>query len=65
MPGRQVLRCVMPGRQVLRTTDLPESSHLNGRVQAVASLGAVVASTDVWTGKDDADLYPEDGSVVR
>ncbi|KAE8768672.1 Serine/threonine-protein kinase HT1 [Hordeum vulgare] len=31
----------------------------------VAPLGAVVASTDDWTGKDDADLFPEDGSVVR
>ncbi|KAE8794809.1 Serine/threonine-protein kinase HT1 [Hordeum vulgare] len=33
--------------------------------RAVAPLGAVVASTDVWTGMDDADLFPEDGSVVR
>ena len=33
--------------------------------RAVALLGAVVASTDVCTGKDDADLSPEDGSVVR
>ena len=33
--------------------------------RAVASLGAVVASTDDWTSKDDADLFPEDGSVVR
>ena len=33
--------------------------------RVVASLGAVVASTDAWTGKDDADLFPEDGSVDR
>ena len=32
---------------------------------AVVPLGAVVASTDGRTGKDDADLSPEDGSVVR
>ncbi|KAE8808213.1 Serine/threonine-protein kinase HT1 [Hordeum vulgare] len=33
--------------------------------RAVAPLDVVVASTDDWTGKDDADLFPEDGSVVR
>ncbi|KAE8804610.1 Arginyl-tRNA synthetase [Hordeum vulgare] len=33
--------------------------------RTVAPLGTVVASTDDWTGKDDADLFPEDGSVVR
>ncbi|KAE8782399.1 Serine/threonine-protein kinase HT1 [Hordeum vulgare] len=33
--------------------------------RAVAPLGVVVASADDWTGKDDADLFPEDGSVVR
>ncbi|KAE8768844.1 Serine/threonine-protein kinase HT1 [Hordeum vulgare] len=33
--------------------------------RAVAPLGAMVASTDDWTGKDDADLFPEDGLVVR
>ena len=33
--------------------------------RAVESLGAVVASTDGRTGKDDADLSPEDGSAVR
>ncbi|KAE8770211.1 Arginyl-tRNA synthetase [Hordeum vulgare] len=33
--------------------------------RAVAPLGVVVASTDDWTGKDDPDLFPEDGSVVR
>ncbi|KAE8791536.1 F-box only protein 7 [Hordeum vulgare] len=33
--------------------------------RVVAPLGAVVASTDDWTGKDDAGLFPEDGSVVR
>ena len=33
--------------------------------RAVAPLGVVVASTDVRIGKDDADLSPEDGSVVR
>ena len=65
MPGRQVLRFIMPGRQVLRTTDLSESSHLVGRARAVAPSGAVVASTDGRTGKDDADLSPEDGSEVR
>ncbi|KAE8808179.1 Serine/threonine-protein kinase HT1 [Hordeum vulgare] len=32
--------------------------------RAVASLGAVVASTDDWTGKDDADLFPEDGLTM-
>ncbi|KAE8784407.1 Serine/threonine-protein kinase HT1 [Hordeum vulgare] len=31
--------------------------------RAVALFGAVVASTDVQTGKDDMDLSPEDGSV--
>jgi hypothetical protein len=30
----------------------------------VLSLDALVASMDVRTGKDDADLFPEDGSVV-
>ena len=63
MPGRQVLRCVMPGRQVLRTTDLSESSRLDGH--AGRWRRGVVTSTVVWTGKDDADLYPEDGSVAR
>ena len=29
--------------------------------RAVALFGAVVASTDVRTGKDDTDLSPEDG----
>ena len=48
----------MPGWQVLRTTDLPKSSRLDGRAQGS---GAVAASTDVRTGKDDADLSPEDG----
>lgn len=33
--------------------------------RAVAPLGVVVAPTDDWTGKDDADLFPEDGSLVR
>ncbi|KAE8797458.1 Serine/threonine-protein kinase HT1 [Hordeum vulgare] len=33
--------------------------------RAVALFGAVVASTDVRTGKDDTDLSPEDGSVDR
>ncbi|KAE8795670.1 Arginyl-tRNA synthetase [Hordeum vulgare] len=33
--------------------------------RAMAPLGVVVALTDDWTGKDDADLFPEDGSVVR
>ncbi|KAE8766526.1 Serine/threonine-protein kinase HT1 [Hordeum vulgare] len=33
--------------------------------RTVAPLGAVVASTDDWPGKDDANLFPEDGSVVR
>ncbi|KAE8772180.1 Serine/threonine-protein kinase HT1 [Hordeum vulgare] len=33
--------------------------------RAVAPLGAMVASTDDWTGKGDADLFPEDGSMVR
>uniref|UniRef100_M8B6B7 Uncharacterized protein n=1 Tax=Aegilops tauschii TaxID=37682 RepID=M8B6B7_AEGTA len=33
--------------------------------RAVALLGAVVASTDGRTGKDDANLSPEDGSAVR
>ncbi|KAE8777607.1 Serine/threonine-protein kinase HT1 [Hordeum vulgare] len=32
--------------------------------RAVAPLGAVVALMDVWTDMDDADLFPEDGSVV-
>ncbi|KAE8774115.1 hypothetical protein D1007_53540 [Hordeum vulgare] len=31
--------------------------------RVVAPLGAVVASMDVWTGMDDADLFPKDGSV--
>ena len=38
-PGRQVLRCVMPGQQVLRTTDLPESSRLDGRAQGGGTVG--------------------------
>ncbi|KAE8777227.1 Arginyl-tRNA synthetase [Hordeum vulgare] len=29
--------------------------------RAVALLGTVVTSTDVWTGMDKADLFPEDG----
>ncbi|KAE8785737.1 Serine/threonine-protein kinase HT1 [Hordeum vulgare] len=33
--------------------------------RVVVPFGAVVASMDVWTGMDDADLFPEDGSVVR
>ena len=33
--------------------------------KAVAPLGALVASTDVRIGKDDADFSLEDGSVVR
>ncbi|KAE8788934.1 Arginyl-tRNA synthetase [Hordeum vulgare] len=33
--------------------------------RALAPLGAVVASTDDWTGKDDADLFPEDGLNVQ
>ena len=33
--------------------------------RTVAPLGAVVASTDVQTGKEDADLSVEDGSVDR
>ena len=33
--------------------------------RAVESLGAVVASTDGQTGKDDAYLFPEDGTAVR
>ena len=57
MPDRQVLRFVMPGRQVLRTTP-----RLDGRARGG---GAVVASTDGRTDKDDADLFPEDGSAVR
>ena len=61
-PGRQVLRCVMPGRQVVRTTNLPESSRLDGRARGG---GAVVASTNERTGKNDADLFPEDGSAAR
>ena len=65
MPDRQVLRCVMPGRQVLRTTDLPESLRLDGRARVVTPLGTVVALMDGRTGKDDADLSPEDGSAVR
>ena len=49
----------MSGWQVLRTTDLPETSRLENERTAVAPLGAVVASTDVRTGKDDVDLSPE------
>uniref|UniRef100_A0A8R7Q810 Uncharacterized protein n=1 Tax=Triticum urartu TaxID=4572 RepID=A0A8R7Q810_TRIUA len=63
MPGRQVLCCLMPGRQVLRTTDLPEYSRLDECAQA-GGAGTMMASMEVWTGKDDADLYPEDGSAV-
>ena len=33
--------------------------------RAVAPLGAVVASTDGQTSKNDADLSPEDGTAVR
>ncbi|KAE8782622.1 Peroxidase 2 [Hordeum vulgare] len=33
--------------------------------RAVAQLGAVVASTDDWTRKDDADLFPEDGPELE
>ncbi|KAE8807660.1 Serine/threonine-protein kinase HT1 [Hordeum vulgare] len=29
--------------------------------RVVAPLGTMVASTDDWTDKDDADLFPEDG----
>ena len=39
MPDRQVLRFVMPGRQVLRTTDLTESSRLDGRAQGGGAVG--------------------------
>ena len=65
MPDRQVLRFVMPGRQVLRTSDLPESSRLDGRAWTVAPLGAVMTPTDGRTSKDDANLSPEDGSAIR
>ena len=52
MPGRQVIRCVMPCRQVLRTTDLSESSRLDGRARgggAVGRRGGVDGWTD-WQG---------------
>ena len=52
MPDRQVLRFVMPGRQVLRTTDLPESSRLDGRAQGggvVRRHGGVNGCPD-WQG---------------
>lgn len=62
MSGRQALCCVMPGRQLLCTTDLPESSRLD---ECAHGGGVVATPMDVWTGKDDADLYPEDGSAVR
>ena len=29
--------------------------------RAVAPLGAMVVSTDDWPGKDDADIFSEDG----
>ncbi|KAE8800641.1 Serine/threonine-protein kinase HT1 [Hordeum vulgare] len=32
--------------------------------RAVEPLDVVVASTDNWTGKDDADLFPEDGKKI-
>ena len=33
--------------------------------RAVATLDTLVTSTDGRTGKDDADLSPEDGTAVR
>uniref|UniRef100_A0A8R7QFM7 Uncharacterized protein n=1 Tax=Triticum urartu TaxID=4572 RepID=A0A8R7QFM7_TRIUA len=62
MPGRQVLRCVMPDQQVLRTTNLPKSSRLDGRARC-GGTGAMMASADGRTDKDDADLS-QDGSAV-
>ncbi|KAE8813407.1 Serine/threonine-protein kinase HT1 [Hordeum vulgare] len=55
---KSLLRCY--ARQIFRSLRIWTDER-----RVVASLGAVVASTDDWTGKDDADLFPEDGSVVR
>ena len=40
---------------------------MSGQTSAgeVAPFGAMLASTDGRTGKDDADLSPEDGLAVR
>ena len=66
MLSLQVLRRAMPGRQVQRTTQIFRSLLIEmDERRVVKSLGVVVASTDGRTGKDDADLSPEDGRAVR
>lgn len=56
----------MPSWQVLRTVQIFLSLHIcMEKHRVVASLGAMVASTDVRADKDDVDLSPEDGSAVR
>jgi hypothetical protein len=47
-------------RQIFRNLRVWMDEH-----GTVATLSAVVASTDGRTGKDDADLSSEDGSAVR
>ncbi|KAE8803321.1 Arginyl-tRNA synthetase [Hordeum vulgare] len=47
-------------RQIVQSLCVWADEH-----RAVAPLGAVVAPTDVRTGKDDADISSEDGPVVR
>ena len=75
MPGRQVLRTTdLPRFQAVSAGGTwqhgaevyqwrPRRVQLFARREEVP-LGAVVASTDVRTSKDDADLSPEDGLAL-
>ena len=73
--GRCYARQIFQGLQVVSAGDTwqhgaevyqwrPRCAQLFARREEVP-FGAVVASTDVRIGKDDVDLSPEDGLVVR